>query len=108
MEQQQLSTQRGISLKLKVTFLAFLAVLPALILVAALNIMEGDTRSREREWQATRTNTASAVAAWFDSTYKDVLLSHPPKDIAPAPPPDPVTPEAIRRSLETGFDRTAR
>ena len=105
MEQPAPSPAPRLSLKLTVTFLAFLAVLPAIAFLASLNVMEGDEKTRVREWQVARSNAAVSVAAWFDRSYRDAVLAEVPS--TPAASDLAVPDEQLRGGLQKDFSAAA-
>ncbi len=63
------SPPRTRSLKLTISFIAFLAVLPLLVFVAWLSLKESEEKERERLWLVARSNATATVADWFDAAY---------------------------------------
>jgi signal transduction histidine kinase len=68
------SPPRTRSLKLTVSFIAFLAVLPLLVFVAYLSLKESEEKERERLWLLQRSNAAATVSDWFDAAYRKALI----------------------------------
>ena len=64
------SPPRTRSLKLTISFIAFLAVLPLLVGVAYRNFKESDEKEQERVWLVSRSNAAAMVADWFYEAYR--------------------------------------
>ncbi|MEK7469721.1 MAG: ATP-binding protein [Planctomycetota bacterium] len=69
------SPPRTRSLKLTISFIAFLAVLPLLVGVAYRNFKESGEKEQERLWLVGRSNARDTVAAWFDMEYRSALLA---------------------------------
>ncbi|MCE9583505.1 MAG: hypothetical protein K8T20_13550, partial [Planctomycetes bacterium] len=63
------------SLKLTVSFIAFLAVIPLLVFVAFLSLRESQEKEQERLWLLSRSRASIAVSGWFDSAYRHELLA---------------------------------
>lgn len=63
------------SLKLTISFIAFLAVLPLLVFVAWLSLKESEEKERERVWLVARSDAATAVSDWFDEAYRKTAVT---------------------------------
>ncbi|MCC6741993.1 MAG: HAMP domain-containing protein [Planctomycetia bacterium] len=63
------------SLKLTISFIAFLAVLPLLVFVAWLSLRESEEKERERLWLVARSDAAATVAIWFDEAYRRTAIT---------------------------------
>ncbi len=68
------SPPRTRSLKLTISFIAFLAVLPLLIGVAYRNFKESDEQEEERLWLVERSNSAALVSDWVMTRYRKAQI----------------------------------
>lgn len=97
------SPPRTRSLKLTVSFIAFLAVLPLLIGVAYRNFKESDENELERLDLVDRSNKTAIIADWFGTDYREARI----EEFSALPWAEQGLEAALKQAMQSSFPALA-